>query len=255
MPVVTISDGTGAKPLEMFLHQRFQSLPPDLFLPAEGASMPNHTPEGGSPFRFRFVGCRLVQVGGASRLLPPDLGVVLLRRPPTRTTEAAGEQPPKRVCCEVQAQWQHIHGSFTDPLNHVGLLAGTSTEPLHLLVKVALVGHMQRVHMHDRRKRLSVILVDRSCPAGVELVLWDNQTMLATLFQKGDTLAIQDPYLPQQVGSLGLPTVEYGSSTLLYCLPSCEVADSAAAAAQDDDDLFLGTQGGQSLRALRDDRV
>lgn len=258
MPIMTVTDGTDARPIEMYLHQRFTALPRPLFLPHGGLSMGTSLARGRGEWdlqhHFRFTGCGLVHQGGNNlRLLPADLGVVVLRAPAPLAVAPGGQLAPKRVLTEAQAQCQHVHDTFIDPLSAVG--AAMASTPLHLLVKVALIGLPQRIHMHDRRKRLSVILVDHSCPQGVELVLWDNQILLAALIQKGDMLAIQYPYLPLHISTLGLSTIEYGSATVIYCLPRDGVGLAAAASAAQDDEDQLCTQAGPSLRALRDERV
>lgn len=181
---------------------------------------------------LRLTGLR---IGGSEvRLLPTEHAVVMLNG----------------------NDFEFLRNEFPDQVSDVSPAAfQRSGEQYRLMTRVVKIGRAKPVvvHGHIRRQKIhlrSLLPLSSQNQAqqtqlgsGAEdeglfllgsgvgdlasqcrFLLWDEQINLSSLFKKGDLLAIEYPYVPYASGDDKVVSIEYGSSTVLYVLPSILVS-------------------------------
>ncbi|TPX61562.1 hypothetical protein SpCBS45565_g07228 [Spizellomyces sp. 'palustris'] len=188
---LTLSDPGSRRSIDMYLHQKF------CFLADECA--------GGFLEKVRITGTRSVTTPvGGTRLLPTEHMVFLLSE--------SDDQDKK-----------FLSDRFDESLSHVAAADVEEGRSFAFLVKVHQIGTVHAARSHGRLKRLHVYVNDTSVEENACLVLWDEQIGLASLFRKGDWLAIWRPYVTveRQAGrdDTRSITLEYGSQTVIFVIP------------------------------------
>eukprot|EP00794_Sanderia_malayensis_P017639 gene17639-19394_t len=90
----------------------------------------------------------------------------------------------------------------------------------NILVTIKEICPLETVHFpfRDSVHRSVVILSDRAANE-IKLYLWDEKIFFVNLFNQGDTLLIEEPFLVNENGDLRL---EYGPATVFYIVPKVE---------------------------------
>lgn len=198
----TSAQQLASKSIEMYLHYRFEHLVATPLLPdfSSGDISAVH-----SSCKLRMSGVRIVQQpGGGLRLLPTEFIL------PIVDTKDKESQAVKWVLDEFSLD---------------GLLKICPGEDIFVLAKVLEIGSVQRVNVMNRTERLSVVLTDLTDNSAStrELVLWDEQTIIASMLHRGDIVMLARPFIPDKKDENGRYWLEYGSATVIGLVELADV--------------------------------
>ncbi|KAJ3174713.1 hypothetical protein HDU87_006962 [Geranomyces variabilis] len=183
-----LSLATSTRHVDMYLHQKFSFLAEDYSLLLRQMRL------------IRMAGLRSATTPeGKTRLLPSEHMLILLD-----DVEDAG--------------FLEIFGN-----NALSDARALGSDDVKVHVQVIDIDAPKSGHLDSRIKRVDVHVCDSN---GVEacLVLWEDQIALASLFGKGDFLAIWRPFVtvhdPADNGHAFTIQLECGSLTVLFCVPA-----------------------------------
>ena len=146
------------------------------------------------------------------RLLPTEFGVVLLSCDAPPDVERGGTQ-----------QRSNPHLTFIQQqFTRDSLVRMCPDKDYFVLARVEEIGPVERVKVFDRTIKVCITVADPAQRAAGyrDLVLWDEQTVMAGLFKRGDVVAVAQPYIPRETDANGRYWLEYGSATIIYVLSS-----------------------------------
>lgn len=199
--IAILRDPKGKNSLGMYMHQKLYQLP--------AALIKKHT--------LRFTSCRLIQGKGLSfaghkvHLLPSENVLIL-----------CGEDVDDLALFEKFGNFQSFDES---PYPRYGC---------DIKAEVADLGFEETIHFPNGKTSIKrCIKVVDSEGIHVNFCLWDEQLPIANLFQKGDTLAIQQPFVVPNQDEMFV--LEYGPATVLFCTsrdPVRELVPSQTASTQ-----------------------
>ncbi|KAI9098600.1 hypothetical protein DFS34DRAFT_79113 [Phlyctochytrium arcticum] len=192
-PVLTLTAVEGGRSVDMYLHQKFWSLREE-----PGILKQNRI--------LRMTGTRCVTTPtGGIRLLPSEYMAYVLSE-------------------KNDMDQQFLKKHFDQRL--VDIVAGQECGG-GVLVKVQNIGTVQPGRHFGHVKRLEIEVNDTTVEENVSFYLWDEQIGLASLFQKGDLIAMWRPFVTinKYTGLLNGGTdatstmLEYGTQTVLFVIP------------------------------------
>eukprot|EP00040_Diaphanoeca_grandis_P010765 m.55177 g.55177 ORF g.55177 m.55177 type:complete len:692 (-) comp22030_c1_seq1:33-2108(-) len=184
--------------IDMYLHRKFEHLVGTPLIP-DIQSVPSTTNLNSKVDlpRIRASGFVAVpQPSGGFRLLPTEYIM------------------PVVVCEDSNSSnITYIMRQFgTDSLSNV-----QPNADINVLAQVLEIADEERVRVGDRTERVVVTISDLNNTAGStrELVLWDNQKLLAGLLARGQVIALARPFIPCDTDENGRHHLEYGSATVI----------------------------------------
>ncbi|KAL1920534.1 uncharacterized protein VTP21DRAFT_911 [Calcarisporiella thermophila] len=94
-------------------------------------------------------------------------------------------------------------------------------------LKITHIDSVQPALSQSHLRMVRIFVADMAGTDNAFFVLWDDQIKMVNLFKKGDYLGLYKPYIGPQYPSSGdeyedATILEYGSATIVFCLPSMD---------------------------------
>ncbi|KAJ3413786.1 hypothetical protein HDV05_007537 [Chytridiales sp. JEL 0842] len=186
--LLSFEDGdSGSTVVDMYLHHKFYFL----------ASLPQH-PNFFNQRVIRMTGTTTTPSSIPKKLLPTELMLPMLSE-----------------SNDADVAW--LRQQFTHVLANINVKEARAGAEYYFLLKVQSI-IPGPVNIDEKGQTRWVLLNDTLTEEGAVLVLYEDQMGMCELFKKGDWLAIRRPYVNTKFH--GVPRLEYGSETVMCCIPS-----------------------------------